>query len=46
MKEKEYDFDNAEQGAIVKPARGKTDIAEDLLSEQLVREVRPLTAAL
>ncbi|HEY4481566.1 MAG TPA: BrnA antitoxin family protein [Candidatus Brocadiaceae bacterium] len=26
MKEKEYDFDNAEQGAIVKPARGKTRI--------------------
>lgn len=46
MKEKEYDFDDAEQGAIVKPARGKMDIAEDLLSEQVVREVRPLTAAL
>ena len=26
MKEKEYDFDDAEQGAIVKPARGKTRI--------------------
>lgn len=26
MKEKEYDFNNAEQGAIVKPARGKTRI--------------------
>jgi len=26
MKEKEYNFDDAEQGAIVKPARGKTRI--------------------
>ena len=26
MKEKEYDFDDAEQDAIVKPARGKTRI--------------------
>ncbi len=26
MKEKEYDFDDAKQGAIVKPARGKTRI--------------------
>ncbi len=26
MKEKEYDFDHAEQGALVKPARGKTRI--------------------
>lgn len=26
MKEKEYDFSDAEQGAIVKPARGKTRI--------------------
>ncbi|HHT9114360.1 MAG: BrnA antitoxin family protein [Planctomycetes bacterium] len=26
MKEKEYDFDDAVQGAIVKPARGKTRI--------------------
>ena len=26
MKEKEYDFNDAEQGAIVKPARGKTRI--------------------
>jgi uncharacterized protein (DUF4415 family) len=26
MKEKEYDFDDAEQGAIVKSARGKTRI--------------------
>lgn len=26
MKEKEYDFEDAEQGAIVKPARGKTRI--------------------
>ena len=26
MKEKEYDFDDAVQGALVKPARGKTRI--------------------
>lgn len=26
MKEKEYDFNDAKQGAIVKPARGKTRI--------------------